>query len=74
MNTAEWKAVKEGWGSWVDFMQSYGLKPYDNDDIKEAREIVKDLTEMDQQQETSAGKNGGHGSGSGSAKNKNDSK
>jgi hypothetical protein len=28
--------VIEGWGSWTNFMLSYGLKPYNPEDIAEA--------------------------------------
>ncbi|KAG0665002.1 hypothetical protein C6P46_000628 [Rhodotorula mucilaginosa] len=36
----EREIVKKGWGTWTNFMQSYGLKAYDLDDIDEAKAIL----------------------------------
>ncbi|TKA57503.1 hypothetical protein B0A53_00734 [Rhodotorula sp. CCFEE 5036] len=36
----EREIVKKGRGTWTNFMQSYGLKAYDLDDIDEAKAIL----------------------------------
>ena len=40
-----YKEIKEGWGSCENFMLSYGLKPYDSGDCKEALSISRALKE-----------------------------
>ncbi|KAJ5092833.1 hypothetical protein N7456_008694 [Penicillium angulare] len=41
------RAIVKSYGSWTEFMQSYGLKPYDLDDIEEAKSIVQALASND---------------------------
>lgn len=35
--------IKSGWGSCTNFVLSYGLKPYDMDDLEEALAISRAL-------------------------------
>ena len=35
--------IKDGWGSSTNFMLSYGLKPYNEEDCEEALEISRSL-------------------------------
>jgi hypothetical protein len=42
-----WKEVKESWGSWTNFMLSYGLKPWNHDDLEEALAISRALKQAD---------------------------
>jgi len=49
-----WKEVKDGWGSWSNFMISYGLKPFNHDDLDEALAISTAL-----KQEKGGGGGGG---------------
>ena len=42
--------VKKSWGSYSNFMASYGLKMYNEDDVEEARRILDDFEEADRQQ------------------------
>ena len=37
--------IKDSWGSFTDFMTSYGLKPYNPEDCEEAVEISRALKE-----------------------------
>ncbi len=41
------KEIKESWGSLTNFVQSYGLKPWDSDDLNEALEISRGMREGD---------------------------
>ena len=36
-----WRELNEGWGSAAQFMISYGLKPYDQEDCEEALAISR---------------------------------
>merc|ERR1712213_77306 len=38
-----WREIKDGWGSSTNFMLSYGLKPYNEEDCEEALEISRSL-------------------------------
>ena len=46
-----WKEIKESWGSCCNFMLSYGLKPYDFDDIESAVSISRSLKANDDEEE-----------------------
>ncbi|TFK22442.1 hypothetical protein FA15DRAFT_671486 [Coprinopsis marcescibilis] len=35
------------YGGWTGFMHSYGLKPWDNDDVEEAKAILAEMKKMD---------------------------
>ena len=37
----------KGWGGWNNFMASYGLKPYNDDDVDEAHRILEGFREQD---------------------------
>ena len=39
------KEIKDSWGSFTNFMLSYGLKPYKPEDCEEAAAISKALAE-----------------------------
>ncbi|CAK7275283.1 hypothetical protein SEPCBS119000_006614 [Sporothrix epigloea] len=41
--TPEERAIVKSYGSWTHFMICVGLKPYDFDDIDEAKRIVADF-------------------------------
>ena len=41
------RAVVNLYGSWTQFMLTYGLKPYDMDDVKTAHNIVKQMAAND---------------------------
>ena len=43
------KQIKESWGSFSNFMLSYGLKPYNPEDCEEAVAISKAFAENDRQ-------------------------
>lgn len=43
-----WKQIKNGWGSCCNFMLSYGLKPYNMEDVDEAVGISRALKEAEQ--------------------------
>ena len=45
-----WKEVKNSWGSATNFMFSYGLKPYNFEDLDEALAISRALKKHDNQQ------------------------
>jgi hypothetical protein len=36
-----YEEIKQGWGSVLNFMLSYGLKPYNPEDIMEAKSISR---------------------------------
>ncbi|KZT23500.1 hypothetical protein NEOLEDRAFT_1069367, partial [Neolentinus lepideus HHB14362 ss-1] len=36
----------KAWGGWWKFMQSYGLKPWNDDDCQEAKEILRRLKQL----------------------------
>jgi len=40
-------SIYQPFGGWHGFMQSYGLKPWDLDDVEEGRRIVEAMKEMD---------------------------
>ncbi|CAK7229694.1 hypothetical protein SEUCBS140593_007333, partial [Sporothrix eucalyptigena] len=46
LTPAEREIVKS-FGGWTAFMQCYGLKPYDDDDIQEAKAIVEEMVRQD---------------------------
>ena len=39
------KEIKDGWGSFTNFMISYDLKPYNSEDCEEAAAISQSLAE-----------------------------
>ncbi|KAJ5266978.1 hypothetical protein N7478_009786 [Penicillium angulare] len=41
------RAIVKSYGGWTQFMQSYGLKAHDSDDIDEAKSIVSALASND---------------------------
>ena len=43
-----WQEVKQSWGSWTNFMISYGLKPYNPEDLEEALAISRALKQADE--------------------------
>ncbi|BGP38682.1 hypothetical protein JCM10450v2_002632 [Rhodotorula kratochvilovae] len=47
LTPAERKVVKDGWGDWTAFMQAYGLRPMDDDDAREGKEIVRQMALAD---------------------------
>ena len=40
-----WRELKDGWGSLENFVRSYGLKPYNLEDLEEALSISRALKE-----------------------------
>ncbi|KAH9893111.1 hypothetical protein F4778DRAFT_309930 [Xylariomycetidae sp. FL2044] len=50
--------VKESFGNNVDFMHSYGLKPYDVDDCEEADDILDQMEEYDRLHHDQPGEDG----------------
>jgi len=42
-----WKEIKQSWGSCCNFMLSFGLKPYDLDDIESAVSLSRSLKAND---------------------------
>jgi hypothetical protein len=34
------RAIVKGYGGWTQFMMSYGLKPWDEDDVEEGKQIL----------------------------------
>ena len=40
-----WREIRDSWGSCTNFVQSYGLKPYDLGDLQEAAAISRALAE-----------------------------
>lgn len=43
-----WQEVKAGWGSWSNFMHSYGLKPWKQDNLEEALAISRALKQAEE--------------------------
>ena len=41
-----WQYYK-AYGGWHGFMQSYGLKPYDPDDVQEGKDIIAGFRNID---------------------------
>ncbi|GIK01928.1 hypothetical protein Aspvir_005969 [Aspergillus viridinutans] len=41
------RAIVKSYGGWTQFMISFGLKPYELDDIDEAKSIVSSLAAED---------------------------
>ncbi|PLN78188.1 hypothetical protein BDW42DRAFT_196047 [Aspergillus taichungensis] len=39
----EERSIVKGYGGWTAFMQSFLLKPWKNDDVEEAKAILKGL-------------------------------
>lgn len=39
----EERSIVKGYGGWTAFMQSFLLKPWENDDVEEAKAILKGL-------------------------------
>lgn len=50
LTAAEYQIVKS-YGDWTSFMQAYGLKPWDEDDIQEAHAIVQTMAREDERQQ-----------------------
>lgn len=50
LTAAEYQIVKS-YGDWTCFMQAYGLKPWDEDDIQEAHAIVQTMAREDERQQ-----------------------
>ncbi|KAJ3182987.1 hypothetical protein HDU87_007409 [Geranomyces variabilis] len=46
LTPAERQVVKS-YGGWTSFMQAYGLKPWDSDDIEDAYRIVQQMAADD---------------------------
>ncbi|KAI8593680.1 hypothetical protein BDZ88DRAFT_403379 [Geranomyces variabilis] len=46
LTPAEREVVKS-YGGWTNFMQAYGLKPWESDDIAEAHAIVQQMVAND---------------------------
>lgn len=40
------RAILKSYGGWTAFMQAYGLKAYDSDDIAEAKSIITGLSQQ----------------------------
>merc|ERR1712079_729656 len=53
-----WREIKDGWGSSTNFMLSYGLKPYNEEDCEEALEISRSLKGASVPDKQSAGGSG----------------
>lgn len=43
------EVIKRNWGSWENFMQSYGLEPWNADDVEEANSILAALVKNEQE-------------------------
>ena len=43
LSDAERDVINDSYGSWTNFMQSFSLKPWDEEDIKEAHAILQSL-------------------------------
>ena len=56
--------VKDNWGSYPTFMQSYGLRHFNDDDVGEAKQILHGLMEQDRV-DREQGRSSGSGFGSG---------
>ena len=46
-----WKEVQASWGSWTNFVISYGLKPYNPEDLQEALGISRSLKQARNEEE-----------------------
>ncbi|PHH60868.1 hypothetical protein CDD81_1073 [Ophiocordyceps australis] len=57
LNEAERKVCRS-FGTWTDFMQCYGLKPYDLDDVAEAKAIISEMVKKDQEASKTATSSG----------------
>jgi hypothetical protein len=42
-------SIHQSFGGWNNFMHSYGLKPWDVDDVQEGERIVEAMKEIDKQ-------------------------
>lgn len=42
-------SIHQGFGGWNNFMHSYGLKPWNPDDVEEGKRIVEAFKEGDKQ-------------------------
>ncbi len=42
-----WREIKDGWGSCENFMYSFGLKPWNREDLDEALAISRGFKEQD---------------------------
>ena len=51
------KEIKDGWGSFSNFMMSYGLKPFNHDDCEEAAAISRSLAEARNEERNSSANN-----------------
>lgn len=50
LTPAERAIIKE-YGGWTQFMLTFGLKPHDEDDIAEAKQIVERIAAVDSESE-----------------------
>ncbi|KAJ5764635.1 hypothetical protein N7533_003316 [Penicillium manginii] len=50
--TPEERAIVKSYGSWTNFMQSFGLKPWDFDDVDEGMAILRAFTQPEEEEET----------------------
>jgi len=41
-----WREVKQSYGSWSNFMVSFGLKPWNQDDLEEALAISRSMKQQ----------------------------
>ncbi|KAK2594299.1 hypothetical protein QQS21_008005 [Conoideocrella luteorostrata] len=51
------RAIRRSYGGWTNFMQSYGLKPWDDDDAAEGKAIISALAEHAEQEKTAEATN-----------------
>ncbi|CAK7224830.1 hypothetical protein SCUCBS95973_005653 [Sporothrix curviconia] len=49
--TPEERQIVKSYGGWTQFMISYGLKPYELEDIDEAKQIVSAMASNDKDEE-----------------------
>ncbi|KAJ6127811.1 hypothetical protein N7471_009028 [Penicillium samsonianum] len=45
------RAIVISYGGWTHFMQSYGLKPWEQDDAEEGKKILEALVQPDEDSE-----------------------
>jgi ribonuclease HI len=46
-DTLSWDEIRTSWGGCLNFMLSYGLKPWKSGDVQEAREIMRSMRQAD---------------------------
>jgi hypothetical protein len=62
VDKSKYQTIKEGWGNWPNFMASYGLKTWDQDDVDEGNAILEHMMEEDRRasnEAKAAGSNNG---------------